>query len=92
MSDDTVSLALLMKVRNNEKKLLNLEKTINTRTHKYNPAEGILLRQGKRTVRALCCLPDGRESNTVTKEFYVRWVPSESDEESGLVVKNFTNR
>ena len=59
-----------------------VSKTINTRTHRYNAAEGILLRQGKRTVKALCCLPDGRESNVVTKDFYVKWEPSESDEES----------
>lgn len=59
-----------------------VSKTINTRTHRYNSVDGILLRQGKRTVKALCCLPDGRESNIVTKDFYVKWVPSESDEES----------
>ena len=57
-----------------------VSKTINTRTFKYKPEEGVLLRQGKRTIKAMCVLPDGRESNIVTKEFLVKWAPSESDE------------
>ena len=57
-----------------------VSKTINTRTFKYKPEEGVLLRQGKRTIKAMCVLPDGRESNIVTKEFMVKWAPSESDE------------
>ena len=58
-----------------------VSKTINTRTHKYKPSEGLLLRQGKRTIKAICVLNDGRESNIVTREFLVKWIPSESDEE-----------
>ena len=45
-----------------------VSRTINTRTHKYDRT-GILLRQGKRTVKALCVLPDGRESRVVVKVF-----------------------
>ena len=56
-------------------------KTINTRCHKYDES-GILLRQGRRVLKALCVLPDGRESNVVCREFLVQWAPSESDEES----------
>ena len=41
-----------------------------------------MLGQGKRVIRALCVLPDGRESNIVTREYLVQWAPSESDEES----------
>jgi len=58
-----------------------VSKTINTRTYKYRTAEGLLLRQGKRTIKAICVLSDGRESSIVSRDFLVKWIPSESDEE-----------
>lgn len=49
-----------------------VSRTITTKTHKYQ-GEGILLGPGKRILRALCVLPDGRESNIVTvkKKLYI---------------------
>ena len=57
-----------------------VSRTINTRTYRYD-GSGILLRQGRRAIKALSVLSTGRSSSIITKEFVVQWAPSESDEE-----------
>ena len=57
-----------------------VSRTINTRTYRYD-GSGILLRQGRRAIKAISVLSTGRSSSIITREFVVQWAPSESDEE-----------
>lgn len=55
--------------------------------------EPFMLRSGKRTVKALAQIRDGRESNVVTKVFNVKFavptIPSDSDSDIGDNEQNF---